>query len=263
MLQSLERLEMEAEIKKFQEDGYIIIDLNNGETDFDQIIFDMDKINSGTDKKLNPKIYHYNEHPRLIEGWKKSTHIKSLALHSSVMAVLKALYQSNAIAFSTINFTRGTEQPLHSDYFHFGSMPELMLAGVWVALEDIDPDAGPLSVVPGSHKSPIILPEDLGFKEPPKSTAQVKQNYTAYEQWVRDHIKQTGLEPYTPKLGKGQALIWAANMLHGAFEIKNKKLTRYSQVTHYHFENCDFFYNPNFSSRNNYVHRDIEASRIN
>lgn len=248
---------------KFNRDGYVIVDLNDDYVDFSRVIDDMDRINSGSDKKLNPKIYHYNEYPRLIEGWRKSDNIKNLALHPKIMSVLYELYDSNAIAFSTINFTRGTEQPLHSDYYHFGSMPELMLSGVWVALEDIDPNAGPLSIVPGSHKSPIILPEDLGFHEPPRSTAEVKKNYTAYEEWVTQYITENHLEITTPRLKKGEALIWAANMLHGAFAIKDKQLTRYSQVTHYHFENCEFLYNPNFSSRKKYVYRDIEASRIN
>ncbi len=254
---------MSEQLEKFSSYGYVIVDLNDGYVDFSQIIEDMNKINAGNDKKLNPKIYHYNEYPRLIEGWRKSDSVKNLALHPKIMSLLKELYKSNAIAFSTINFTKGTEQPLHSDYFHFGSMPELMLAGVWVALENIDPDAGPLSIVPGSHKGPIILPEDLGFSEPPRSTAEVKKNYTAYEEWVKNHIIENDLEVSTPKLKKGEALIWAANMLHGAFSIKNKQLTRYSQVTHYHFEDCDFLYNPNFSSRQNYIHRDIETSRIN
>jgi ectoine hydroxylase-related dioxygenase (phytanoyl-CoA dioxygenase family) len=249
--------------EKFETDGYVIIDLDDGEVDFSQVIEDMNKINAGEDRKLNPKIYHYNEYPRLIEGWRKSSSIKGLALHQKIMLALHELYNSTPIAFSTINFTKGTEQPLHSDYFHFGSMPELMLAGVWVALEDINPDAGPLTVVPGSHKSPIILPEDLGFSEPPRSTSEVKKNYTVYEEWVTSYIAENNLELRTPKLQKGQALIWAANMLHGAFEIKNKQLTRYSQVTHYHFEECDFFYNPNFSSREKYVYRSIEDSRIN
>jgi len=247
---------------KFASDGYLIIDLIDTGIDFDRIIFDMDKINSSENKKLNPKIYHYNEHPRLIEGWRRSDEIKKLALEQEVFTTLESLYKAKPIAFSTINFTRGTEQPLHSDYFHFGSKPELMLAGVWVALEDIDKDAGPLSIVPGSHLGPIILPEDLGFSKPPTSNLEVKKNYTIYEQWVRDYVDNSGLETFTPELKKGQALIWAANLLHGAFGIKNKKLTRYSQVTHYHFEDCDFFYNPNFSSRAKYVHRDIEASRI-
>jgi ectoine hydroxylase-related dioxygenase (phytanoyl-CoA dioxygenase family) len=206
----------------------------------------MNVINSSIDRKLNPKIYHYNEYPRLIEGWRKSEEIRKLALHSTVISTLEKLYSSKPIAFSTINFTKGTEQPMHSDYFHFGSMPELMLAGVWVALEDIDAEAGPLSVIPRSHTMPIIMPEDLGIFQLPKSTEEVKSNYTLYEKWVQDYIVHHGLKPYTPKLKKGEALIWAANLLHGAFEIKRKELSRYSQVTHYHFESCEFFYNPNF-----------------
>lgn len=254
---------MESYYEKFNQDGYIIIDLNNDEINFDLIISDMDQINSLVDRKLNPKIYHYNEYPRMIEGWKKSDEIRRLALHSMVLEILEKLYASKPIAFSTINFTKGTEQPMHSDYFHFGSMPELMLAGVWVALEDIDADAGPLTIVPKSQTMPIVLPEDLGIYQPPKSTADVKKNYTLYENWVQDYIRNNRLKTYTPKLKKGEALIWAANLLHGAFEIKRKILTRYSQVTHYHFENCEFFYNPNFSSRKKYVHRDIDVSRIN
>ena len=252
-----------SNLQKFLKEGYLIIDIDDGEVDLDKIKNDMDEINSSSQKKLNPKIYHYNEFPRLIEGWKQSDEIKKLALHSKVLSCLNDLYGNKAIAFSTINFTKGTEQPLHSDYFHFGSMPELMLAGVWIALEDINPDSGPLSIVPGSQNGPIILPEDLGINNPPRSTAEVKKNYTVYEQWVRNYIESSKLKITTPKLKKGEALIWAANMLHGAFEINNKMLTRYSQVTHYHFENFQFLYNPNFSSRKKYVFRDIELSRIN
>ena len=50
------------------------------------------------------------------------------------------------------------------------------------------------------------------------------------------------------KLKPGQAIIWAANLLHGGKKIIDKKRTRFSQVVHYHFENCKLIYNPMFSS---------------
>jgi len=249
--------------KKFERDGYLIIDLDLNAVDLDQIILDMNKINASEQKKLNPEIYHYNEFPRLIEAWKQSEPVKSLALDSTVIATLRELYGQKPLPFSTINFTKGTEQPLHSDYFHFGSMPELMLAGVWVALQDIDPDSGPLAVAPGSHKGPIVLPEDLGITKVPKSMNDVKENYTVYEEYLSKFIADNEFEVITPKLKKGQALIWAANMLHGAGAIANREVTRYSQVTHYHFDGCDFFYNPNFSTRKKYVKRDLSESIIN
>jgi hypothetical protein len=255
---------MSVDKGKFSVDGYVIVDLNDGEVNFDEVIKDVNLANEAEreSRKLNPEIYHYNEYPRLIEAWRRSDHVKKLALHRKVFDALRALYDAEPIAFSTINFTRGTEQPLHSDYFHFGSMPELMLAGVWVALEDIHPDAGPLSFVPGSHNGPIVLPEDLGIRGLPKTVAEVKGNYTLYEQWVANFVKQNELKVITPRIRKGQAVIWAANLLHGSFEIRDRSLTRYSQVTHYHFEGCEFFYNPNFSTRKRYVYRDIEVSRI-
>ena len=45
---------------------------------------------------------------------------------------------------------------------------------------------------------------------------------------------------------KGQALIWCANLLHGGSTQTNPRLTRWSQVTHYYFENC-LHYTPAFS----------------
>lgn len=40
---------------------------------------------------------------------------------------------------------------------------------------------------------------------------------------------------------KGQAVIWAANLLHGGAPQKDRERTRHSQVTHYFFEGCKNF----------------------
>ncbi len=45
---------------------------------------------------------------------------------------------------------------------------------------------------------------------------------------------------------KGQALIWTANLLHGGDRQKDRNKTRWSQVTHYFFDNCAY-YTPMFS----------------
>ena len=246
---------------QFDKEGYVVFDVGNESSFYKSVIEDMNKINASSEGKYNPKYYHYNSYPRLIEGWRKSSAIKQLALNENILKVLNFLYDEKPLPFSTINFTKGTEQPLHSDYFHFGSFPELMLAGVWVALEDISPDAGPLSVVPESHKFPVIYPEDLGLKIP-SSSKKIKENYTVYENYIMDEIKEKSLKIKTPMMKEGQALIWAANMLHGAFDIKNHSITRYSQVTHYHFTGCDFYYNPTFSSRKKYHYRNIDESLI-
>ncbi|GLJ00339.1 hypothetical protein Sbs19_41560 [Sphingobium sp. BS19] len=45
---------------------------------------------------------------------------------------------------------------------------------------------------------------------------------------------------------KGEALIWCANLLHGGSHQNDPRLTRWSQVTHYFFDDC-IYYTPAFS----------------
>ena len=45
---------------------------------------------------------------------------------------------------------------------------------------------------------------------------------------------------------KGQALIWTANLLHGGMPQNDPTLTRWSQVTHYFFDDC-IYYTPAYS----------------
>ncbi len=60
-------------------------------------------------------------------------------------------------------------------------------------------------------------------------------------------VEASGVAPayFCPK--KGEALIWSANLLHGGAVQKDPKRTRWSQVTHYYFENCAY-YTPMYSN---------------
>lgn len=196
--------------------------------------------------KLNPDFYHYNSSPRIIEGWKHIPSIVELANNKNVLDFLKVMYERDPLPFSTINFLKSSEQPLHSDYMHFSSIPERYLCGVWFALEDIHKDSGPLAVVKNSRELPILSIDDLGL-EIPKNTRHLKSNYTIYEDAVRNIVEDNNLTKEPATLKKGQCLIWAANTLHGGSPINNPSLTRKSLVVHYHFSGCEY-YNPGFTS---------------
>lgn len=248
----------------FEKDGYLIKKVLSNEL--------CDLINQEIHNKLaadsegvkkNPSIYHYNENPRVIEAWKWSPTIKQVALDQYILSILRGLWNAEPIPFSTINFIRGSEQPLHSDYFHFGSKPELFLAGVWIALEDLVPGSGELSIVPGSHQYPIVDCGDLGL-EFPKSKAELKINNSVYEDYVRREVEKNSGKVKNVLLKQGEAVIWAANLLHGGSAITNVEATRKSLVVHYHFEGCEFFYNPNFSKKSigKYAIRKLDDSDI-
>jgi len=100
---------------------------------------------------------------RVHDAWKFDANAKALAVNARVLELLSRLYGRRAWPFQTLNFPVGTEQHYHSDSVHFSSYPERFMCGVWVALEDVHEDAGPLLYYPGSHKWPVYTNEQLGI----------------------------------------------------------------------------------------------------
>ena len=231
------------------EKGYSIINLKLKKNFIDNINNDITHALNKGDIKKNPAIFHYNKNPRIVEAWKFSKNVSMLANNNYLIKILKYLYNSKPLPFSTINFIGGTEQPFHSDYIHFGSIPHKYLVGAWVALEPTNHYNGPLTVIPGSHKLPIINYQDLNLKKP-NSIHELEKNYRVYENYVKNIIKYKKLKIKELHLKKGEAIIWAANLLHGGIRMINRKLTRKSQVIHFHFKNSDIYYNPGFSEPN-------------
>ena len=82
---------------------------------------------------------------------------------------------------------------------------------------------------------------------------------TEYEIFKKLYI-YNNLEIVTPLLKLKLNLV--SQFISWFQKKKNKKIDilKFS----YHFDNCDFFYNPNFSNyyNNNYVKRDVTASLI-
>ena len=243
------KLKLKKEAKFFIENGYLIIKKCFSQKIINETLNDFEKIVNSKSFKKNPDYFHYNKSPRVIEGWRKSKNIKNICFNKKILKYLSFFYNKKPLPISTINFTLGTEQPLHSDYIHFGSCPEKFLAGVWVAFEKVDKNNGPLQIVPKSHKSKIINFYDLNL-DIPKTTKELKKNYTIYENYLKELIKVKKFKKKNIYLNKGDALIWAANLFHGGTKIKDKRRTRLSQVVHYHFKDLDYIYNPCFSDKN-------------
>ncbi|MDX2156195.1 MAG: phytanoyl-CoA dioxygenase family protein [Hyphomicrobiaceae bacterium] len=178
-----------------------------------------------------------NDGLRLQDAWRTNADVKAIACNRHVLELLGRIYGRRAWPFQTLNFPVGTQQHYHSDSVHFSSIPERFMCGVWVALEDIGPDAGPLVYYPGSHKWPLLYNDAIGVRMTGR-TEHVSQGL--YEEVWRALVEASGIEPryFHPK--KGDALIWLANLLHGGSRHKNPELTRWSQVTHYYFDDCTY-----------------------
>jgi ectoine hydroxylase-related dioxygenase (phytanoyl-CoA dioxygenase family) len=245
-----------SEREQFERDGYLIVDPGVPLTVLDAISAELDdRFDTSESDGVCRKI------GRITDAWKFNTHVKLVATAPKVLALLEDLYGRKPLPFQTINFPTGTEQRVHSDAVHFNSEPAGYMCGVWVALEDIDLDNGPVEYYPGSHKLPEITMEDVDragyithsyferFKAAVHDIRHIHRPgrkyseyaYLSYEAFIGEMIQHMGIEPQYATLKKGQALLWAANLLHGGSPQRDKRRTRLSQVTHFFFENCRYY----------------------
>jgi hypothetical protein len=218
--------------EQYEREGYLIlesVDVPAGT--LDAVVEDLDGLYvppSRTEAGVG-----YGAH-RISNAWKRSPNVKAVALASNVLRALEELYGRSPIGFHTLNFWKGTQQAAHSDTLHFNSDPPGFMCGVWVALEDIGMDQGPVVYYPGSHKLPEVTMQDVGVHADPSE-------YKRYEAHIADLIQHERLEERYATIPKGHAFIWAANLLHGGSKWNDRSLTRHSQVTHYFFEGCRFW----------------------
>jgi len=220
--------------KQMRNNGYAIIRFpdNNFNKKADNIKKALNDSYDWEKWKANPKLGL-----RVQDAWKTNDDVKSLATNKKLLDILENLYGRKPIPFQTLNFPVGTQQHFHSDSVHFSSIPERFMCGVWVALEDIDDAAGPLEYYPGTHSWPIYTNEHICRSHNPKE----KVSQVVFQEAWQDLVKVHNCEKHTFKAKKGDALIWAANLLHGGAPQTNMDLTRWSQVTHYYFEDCVYY----------------------
>jgi ectoine hydroxylase-related dioxygenase (phytanoyl-CoA dioxygenase family) len=225
--------------KEYNEQGYVVIKNVFSEELIDQIIQDMQE------KGFNPDypIETFRNDIRIQDLWEKSEPVKQMAAHPEIIKTLEMLYDREVIPFQTLNFKVGSQQKAHSDTMHFSSLPARYMCGVWVALEDITEDNGPLFYYPGSHRTPEY--NFSHFKNTVEDTTY--DNYPEYETFMEELMEASHFQKVKFLAKKGDALIWSSNIIHGGSAVNDPNSTRFSQVTHYYFKDC-VYYTPMLSN---------------
>jgi ectoine hydroxylase-related dioxygenase (phytanoyl-CoA dioxygenase family) len=236
-------LDLTALREAFEKDGFVVVDLGLPEETLDRAIEDvrgeyreegavertmrrLRRAAGGRAKTLSGR------HPvRVQDAWTISAAVRDIALAPRIMDLLREFYGREPLPFQTINFRVGSQQAPHSDAWHFNSDPPGYMCGVSTALEDIDELRGPVVYYPGSHKLPEVTGADV-------ERMQGDHGNDAYEHLIAEVIEREGLEPRQATIRKGEALVWASNLLHGGAPQLDPSLSRWSQVTHYLFEGC-------------------------
>ena len=171
--------------------------------------------------------------------------VNKIASHPFIINFLRIIYGREPFPFQTLNFIKGSQQHFHSDAIHFHSLPYGFMCGVWVALEDVHPDSGPLMYFPKSHKLPYISAKSLGLTN--KEVFSEINPQILFEDYWKKKVKFHDFQKNIFLAKKGDVFIWHANLLHGGTKVINENLTRWSQVTHYFFKDC-FYTTPMFQT---------------
>lgn len=208
----------------WSDEGYLIWPGFLDEIQVDAMNGEVERI-AATGKK---QLTHDNKLPFLN---RESALISNLTQDTRLMGILELILGRPVVPFQTLNFIKGSGQRAHSDSIHMTTYPLGYLIAVWIALEDIRENSGPLFYYPGSHKLPYLLNDDFGNI----STGWMLGNreYSDYEDVIGDLIQKKQMKPLQFLPRKGDMLIWHANLLHGGEPIRDHALTRKSMVIHY------------------------------
>jgi len=215
-------------ILDFDEEGFALI---NGYLSGDKV----DKVNAIIEDLQQSGKLKFKYGNKLMFAIHQSTFLRELWEDKELKVLLDQLIKGDSSLFQSINFMMGSQQRTHSDSIHMTTFPLGGLLGVWLALEDIGPDQGPLHYYPGSHKFPYYLNEDYDnvgnrFMIGPK-------DYSVYEDMLAGKLKDNRIEKQVVNVKKGDLFIWHANLLHGGEPHNDKSITRKSMVMHYFDKN--------------------------
>lgn len=168
---------------------------------------------------------------KIMHAVRHSAEIKNLVNTKLLTDILDMLMGRPAELFQSVNFLQGSEDPAHSDFIHMSTYPYGYLLAVWIALEDIDMENGPLFYYPGSHKLDYIM--NSHFEHGGNRWLLGKSNKKRYTEAVEKVIDEHQFEKRIFTASKGDVLIWHANLLHGGSRVSDASRTRKSMVLHY------------------------------
>lgn len=211
--------EMRAKVEGWIADGFLVLE---GKLSRDEV----EEVNSDLARLYDAGTIRY--HPlgqRIVNAFEHSEPVRRAVTDPELTRLLSFLLGREANLFQTINFFVGSQQAAHSDSFHMTTEPMGYLIAIWVALEDVDADSGPVYYYPGSHRLPYVMTENLGNGSGGKESR--------YSERIAELVEEHALEPVEFTAKAGDVLVWHANLLHGGRGIRREGATRKSLVAHY------------------------------
>jgi phytanoyl-CoA hydroxylase len=174
------------------------------------------------------------------------------AKNSRTLALCDTIFGMETVGYTSLYFQKGSEQEIHRDTPVFATKPPYLYLGVWVALEDVDAENGPLRVIRKGHLLPELDLEAIARQFYPdlQNIAGTDNDlWNSYQLATQAACADAGLEAESLAVKKGDTIIWHPHLPHGGMPVVDLTRTRHSFVMHvvpadtpvYH---QDVFFNP-------------------
>jgi len=220
-------------LKKWSENGYVILEKFYSA---DQV----ETLNKEVKKLIDTKKANWRYGNKIMFAIHQSDLLLEAGTNERIISILNFLMGKEVELFQSINFITASQQRTHSDSIHMTTFPYGNLIAVWIALEDITAESGPLHYYPGSHKLPYVMNKD--FDNVGSAWLLGDKTYKDYEDKIEEIAQQSQLQKETFLAKRGDLLIWHANLLHGGDPLLNKDKTRKSMVFHYYSKDAICFH---------------------
>jgi ectoine hydroxylase-related dioxygenase (phytanoyl-CoA dioxygenase family) len=231
-MQTLSHLITAKQKQQYQEQGYCVVadlfqekEIAEIEAFFEDFKKNGLKVYDGTGfeeadiTQRQLRAMHPHRHSQKAVDW---------MIHPNVAEVLEELLDRPALGVQTMYYFKppgGKGQGMHQDNFYLVSKPATCIAA-WTAIDSADLDNGCLWVVPGSHRSEILCPEE------------------GAEKWMNygdSHITKFPREtkPVPVIVPRGSTMFFSGNLIHGSGPNRTKDRFRRTFIGHYIDEASD------------------------
>ena len=188
-------------------------------------------------KEVSEYRVEMNRIPRIINLHREVPELLRLFSNNErALAVQDFCFGYRTSLYTSLFYETGSEQSLHRDAPYFRTEPENFFFGMWIALEDVDLDNGPLLIVPGSHRVRPIDPAALGAArrrrglDIPPICAEL---WSEYQALVQERCREANLSVARPlQVSCGDTILWHPLAFHGGKSISDPGRTRMSIVFH-------------------------------
>jgi ectoine hydroxylase-related dioxygenase (phytanoyl-CoA dioxygenase family) len=265
----------------FIDNGYVILESIIPPEIVDDYLEELDKVYKGDLTGFSAEIwennqlfygvpykpeYFTNKTLKIVDAHRESEFARKISLYPSLVRFLSLIFERSVLAFQTLTFHYGTQQPIHQDTAYVRVDNPMELVASWIALEDIQEGTGELEFYIGSHRladynfdgNPGLQGDEQWFPQGQSKWLDYRdyESNRTYMQWLVEESERQGLQRGKFKAKKGDVLIWTNDLAHGGSKIERDDISRLSLVTHYCPSNRNpyYFYTSRHSEKIKYNH---------